>query len=508
MRPRLVVAAAAGVALATPSRSRAGGLEGPDLGTVAMGRGTAFVAKADNSSAFYYNPAGLSKQPRGNVLLSANLIQMSVRFQRTGTDGCLIPDDVSTGCLGGFDPALDYSQTRIRNEAGVPVADPAAVRPYPVARFEGIGPAPLLAGSFSGIGKAQGLSLGLGVVPSSSFGTPRYDANGPQRYMIQKAQVLTFFPGVALAYNVNRYFQVGVAALAGMTVVDIKRAVRLGVQPDDTNFRNEDLGGDAQMQVVARDLFMPTAILGVLSNPTDWLEVGLSVRLPTRQEARGTVNLRGPDVDDPDATVAGDDSVVLRQEYPWVVRAGVRYIHRYFDLELDVVYEARNRLEPVEMDFMDCDGPDFDTCTHVETMSGPVSLDDAVWPRDARDTYSVRLGSDVSLWPGHLTARAGAFYQSSALSRGHSTMSLELPFAQQVGVGGGLTWHAIQYLDLSVGFLHVIQPKITVTDGTVQQQTNPITSPDGELLRPGNVVNNGVYEVALNLFGASFQGHF
>ena len=53
---------AAGAYLVNPSpRARAGGFRLPDQDAFATGRGEAFVATADNASAVYYNPAGLTQ---------------------------------------------------------------------------------------------------------------------------------------------------------------------------------------------------------------------------------------------------------------------------------------------------------------------------------------------------------------------------------------------------------------------------------------------------------------
>ncbi len=513
-RSAALAAAAGALAVSTPSR--AGGLEFPDLGTVAIGRGTAFVAKADTPLAFYYNPAGLSKQQRGSILLSANLVHLSVGYQRTGSDRCLIEDDAGN-CVGGFDPALDYSMTRGIDADGNPFFDPSATAPYERVSFSGIGPAPVLVANWTGLGKAKGLSLSIGLLPPSSFGTPKYPEDGPQRYMMQQAHILALFPGVGIAYNVNRYFQIGAVFLSGMTFVDVQQAARLSVNPNNTLTRNEDLGGDAAFRLKVKDLFIPTGIVGILSNPTDFLELGLSVKMPAKIRARGTVDLTPPISEEQDAEIAGDDTVELRQHFPWVVRAGVRYIHRFFDIEADFVYENWSSLQAFEVDFVTCPGgkggglaaDEGEPCTQVMTAGGPVPLDDAKIPKNFRDTYSVRLGSDFALWPGHILGRVGAFYQTSSFPKNYDTMNLDFPFGgEQVGVGGGLTWRVNQHFDLTAGYQHVFQRKVRVTQGIVQQATNLVTGPDGEDVSPGNTVNNGEYEVALNLFGLSFLGRF
>ncbi len=49
---------------------------------------------------------------------------------------------------------------------------------------------------------------------------------------------------------------------------------------------------------------------------------------------------------------------------------------------------------------------------------------------------------------------------------------------------------------------------MNVKDGIVQQQGLPMEDASGEDKNLGNTVNNGKYNVALNLFGLSLEGHF
>src|SRR5882672_7617224 len=72
-----------------PATARAGGLEVPDVGSEALGRGGAFTAKADDATAFTYNVAGFARQRGTRLLLNANLTLDSYSFARSGT----YPDD-------------------------------------------------------------------------------------------------------------------------------------------------------------------------------------------------------------------------------------------------------------------------------------------------------------------------------------------------------------------------------------------------------------------------------
>src|SRR5262249_48422624 len=86
--------------LATARVVYAGGLELPDNGTEALGRGGAFTAKADDATALQYNVAGLARQRGTRVLLDGNLLLSTLDFQRSG----VYPDSQSGATPWGGQP--------------------------------------------------------------------------------------------------------------------------------------------------------------------------------------------------------------------------------------------------------------------------------------------------------------------------------------------------------------------------------------------------------------------
>ena len=468
-------------ALALSSGAVAGGLEVADLGTVALGRGTAFVARADNPSAFHYNPAGLSKLEGLHLLVSGNVVNLNLDYQRAGSGQPVL--------IGGWevaDPALDYSG----GPEGVPFAS--------VSSDHRFGPAPLVAFSWGDAFDVDGLALAVGLTTPSSFGMHAYPEGGPQRYAMREANFLIVYPGLGASYAFNRYIQVGAVFIAGVAHLEQSQAIRLLPQPGNTITYNEHAEGDANLRIETLDPFMPTAIVGVLSHPLDWLEIGVAFRFPMKVEAAGKVHYRAPIADLPDShLVAGRDGVTLRQTFPWMLRTGVRYVHELFDVELDFVYEGWSMLQEFEVD-MDAD---------LDDGMAVQPLPDVDVPKHFRDAWSLRLGGDVEVWPEHLAIRVGAFYQASAYPENRDTFSLDFPYDQQIGVGGGLTWHAWEHLDVHAGYMHVFQWDVEVTQGIVQQQGMPVDTAEGPAFI-GNTVNNGRYEVDLNIFGASLEAHF
>src|SRR4051794_23106586 len=78
----------------------AGGLELPDNGTEALGRGGAFTAKADDATALQYNVAGLARQRGTRLLVDGNLVLATMEFQRAG----VYPDAPSAATPWGGQP--------------------------------------------------------------------------------------------------------------------------------------------------------------------------------------------------------------------------------------------------------------------------------------------------------------------------------------------------------------------------------------------------------------------
>ena len=106
--------------------------------------------------------------------------------------------------------------------------------------------------------------------------------------------------------------------------------------------------------------------------------------------------------------------------------------------------------------------------------------------------------------------RVRGLYQSSAYPKNNDTFSLDFPYGEQFGASAGLTWHAFGYVDVSFGYIHLFQPRVTVTDGVLQQSPGSPYDPQdgGDLIHLGNTVNNGDYDVNLNIYALSLEGHF
>ena len=69
----------------TPPSLMAAGIRVPDQDHVATARAEAFAATADNPSAIYYNPAGISQLDGQNISLGVYGISLGSRYENGGT---------------------------------------------------------------------------------------------------------------------------------------------------------------------------------------------------------------------------------------------------------------------------------------------------------------------------------------------------------------------------------------------------------------------------------------
>ena len=86
----------ASLALAASPAGATGVLEFPDNGSEQEGRGGAWVARASDPLATFYNPAGLAGQPT-RLTLQANLSAQSTCFTRVKSSGDVTQDGTASG---------------------------------------------------------------------------------------------------------------------------------------------------------------------------------------------------------------------------------------------------------------------------------------------------------------------------------------------------------------------------------------------------------------------------
>ncbi len=478
------------------------GFEFADIGQLALGRGFAYVARADGPEAFHYNPAGLAKLRGLSVQLGGTFVGARLAFDRRGsgyicradTYACLYPlgegEDV-------YDPARDQGPYALDplgdvNKGGAPYKTAKMDRMNPL-------PLPLLSVNYGGLFGVDGLAVGVGVTSPSSFGSLRFSADGAQRYTLIESDIKAVLFGVGLAYGPSRYFRVGAVFNAAFLDARLSQATQTVASPRRAG-QNELLEDDVHVRVSVTDPMTPTGTFGVISQPFDLLELGAALRLPVGFRARGRASIT-PSESSPDLKLVGDGRVVLEHRLPLVARFGARFVQPRFDVEVNYIFERTGQISKTPLIMKD---------VVVDNGLGDlITFHDVDIPFRFRDAHGVRVGGDVVVLPGRLSLRGGAFYAGTAYPDNHETFSVLFPYARQVGLTAGFSvwlWRdqrePSRAFIVHAGYGHIFQQSVTVTHGVAQQNVVRDAPDDPSA---GNIVNNGRYDAGFDLFGLTIE---
>lgn len=482
----LIVACAS---LLGPGNARAGGYEYPDHGTLALGRGGAFTARADDPSAILYNPGGLGRLEGTHILLGGNVQFEQVSFQRQVWDPRTLswsyqyPDDPTSRM-----PEIRSDDPPFLSPLGGLATDLSILRPYNLV---------LLVGAY-----------GPHVHPARTY--PRYCVKGtnpceptddsktgipsPARYDTTLVDVFVVYPSIGLAWqpipqlSIGAVFQTAYAQFAFHSVA----SAQLGKAATPAEAENKN--NDVDIHVESSDPFTPTGIIGVHAAPFPFLELGVSVRIGFTLNFEGEVQ---------SSTTLGlleklvkpnPGAIHISLNLPWVVRTGLRWIVRdgrdreLLDVELDFNWESNSQVEVFEV-------------TPEPTFNGKPIEGLSLWHR-WEDSYSLRLGGSYQVHDviptGLLRISLGGFYEPSPMPEAFTRLDF-VPL-DRWGLAAGVA-ASYRWFELGISYAHVFHMDRTVTNSQVTQ----ITPLDASY---GVVIGNGTYKVDLDLLSIGLKAVF
>lgn len=447
--------------------------EFPDNGSEQLGRGGAWMARASDPLAAFYNPAGLAGQ-RTRVTLQANLVFSQTCFKRfmdprdTTRDQLVGPDGYfPTVCSDGapqFPPNLQLAFAwRVTPRLGLGVAFLAP----------------------SGVAKAEW--------PDT------VDVNGakapaPQRYMLIKGDALVLTPTVGLGYEpidglrLGASFQWGIASLrftSAAAAINTDRAV-----PRDN---------DIKAELSAKDLFVPGGTFGAIWSPSDWVDLAGWLKVSKSIDAKGdiktSVNAFQPNVLSgarqpiegntglPNCGTSGQapdckpDAAHVTVPIPMELKVGVR-VHKplarqrgthvrdpmsqdKWDLEVNFTFAKNSDFQTLGVRLPPYDNVDSNGTLPVNGLPGsPLPSNNDV-PHRYQDVFGVRVGGDYNLVPDKLAVRAGVFVESRAQDPRYQ--NIDFVGAARFGFSLGGTYRlrlskdpkSTRALELSLGLMHM-----------------------------------------------------
>jgi long-chain fatty acid transport protein len=492
---------------ATSGAAASSGLDSPESGVEQIGRGSAWLARATDPLAVYYNPAAIAFQAT-SVHAGAQLMFSNKCFTRTMID----PNtgkQVSVP-FGATSPSGTVAPLLPGQTAPMGLTLPSDV----VCQNSGAFPNPQLAAVFRITDK---VAIGLALVAPHSTGNAdwgetldysqsfngmdyKHTMPSPQRYMLTSSKALIVFPTVSVAYAPTDNLSFGAGFVWGIANAEFTNFSEALMHPQTTTSFGDKAGDDVKATLKAKDLFVPGFVISALWSPTSNLDVtgwfkwqdavkgtaDLHVESlywdkkgdtwPSVNGAKGTYcnNNVDPMTMKPypdgcnvkDQTAAGtfklnipmEAKLALRYHMPradqsnkpgWASVPGRRVrdplSEDVFDIEADFTWANNSSVQDIELTFM------TNPPIVIPQTSGGTVPKNANIPHNWKDVFGVRVGGDVVVIPNRLTLRTGGFFET----QGQDAKYLQLDFdlAWKAGVGGGATVR-VGPVDLSVGYQH------------------------------------------------------
>jgi long-subunit fatty acid transport protein len=443
---------------AYPRTARANGFEIPENGTEVMGRGGAWVARADNPLAAALNPAGLAGLKSG-IILNANLTWQAQCFQKAG--------NYPTGA----DNQFTAWQSNFTYEG----------QPYPeVCKSNGlkdVNVVPQLGFNYK-INDKLGVAF-LPVWSPSGTGKAKWPtevdlANGssapsPTRFLLVEKNARIIMPTFAAGYEVTKGVRLGLAFQWVITMFK-SSLMSQGSQTTDQSVK-QGPGINTMSEVSWNQWFTPAAVAGVMISPTDDIDIGGMFRYSADIVKKGgDVTITAPFYGNGKGGSVPTETDVkvkeMRLVQPMDIRIGVRFhparkgvtlptsgrrdflTHDSFDIELDLTYSRNSSFDQLTVLFDPGQRVNFGT-----TVGASIIPENASIQKNWKDTYGARLGGEYNAIPEKLGIRAGAFFQT----KGQDEQYLNLDFhpGQMFGFYVGATARVTKSLDLSVGYGHI-----------------------------------------------------
>lgn len=380
------------------------GFQIPEQGIAAMGMGMGFIGKADDLSAIYHNPAGLTLLKGTHTYLDVAVIAPKATYTRLG--------------FQGEDTKDDYI------------------------------PVPLLAVSTDFGGRLNNLVVALGV--NAPFGLRSdYDELGAQRYISTNISLTTIYVGPYVAWQVTPNISIGGGVQYVHASAKMGQKVNYGgalymqalqLNPAMANpALNENPNYDGTVDITDATDKGIAGNLGVLVKLKENLRFGLTWKSAIDLDIKGDVKLNIPTTVTQASgglmqslTTKGSTTVAL----PQIIGAGVSFQPTE---KLTVIgdFNWANWSVYKNLDF------DFEQNTAY--------FPDKANPRDWENSFAIRVGAEYWLTEKY-AVRVGYLYDKSPIP--DNSHGPELPTNDQHGpsIGFGYRWNN---LAIDAAYIHL-----------------------------------------------------
>lgn len=391
-------------------KSFAGGFQINEHGAKAMAMAGAFTGLANDASAAYFNPAGITQLTGTHFMAGATFIVPSTSY----TDA------------GWFNKTTTDMEDKIY---------------YPINFY--------ITQQLS-----EKLYVGLSVNNPYGLGT-NWAADWPGRFIAFESDMQTFFINPVVAYKVSDAFSIAIGGVFAYGSVTISQKSLLGVNADySTIDATTTLDGDGTA-------FGFTA--AVLFTPSENFQWGFSYRSETKLEFEGTATTTPASIP---MTIPGlgtvdyplpNGAIVAKFTTPWTAQFGFAIkTSDKFTLTADAQLTGWSSFDTLSVDFNEYNSVAIDPTSPLLKIREP---------KKYTNNYIFRVGGEY-LYSENFAIRGGILYDFQPSPSKYVDPSL--PDADDWGFTIGFGYKITPNLTLDLGYMFLYYPTRTVDDSEVE----------------------------------------
>jgi long-chain fatty acid transport protein len=454
-------------------------LEVPDNGSEQMGRGGAWVARASDPLATFYNPAGLAGQDT-KLTLQANINIQNSCFTRIKDPRALpgVPAGTPAGDpqTDGVAPGAAYNQ--VCSDAS-PFPNPQLAFTYKIN---------------------DRLGIGIAVLGPAAAGNQTWPGDGPQRFLLTSAKTLLLTPTIGVGWEPVDTWRIGAGFLWGIANLDFANSSYTANGPGSP---------EVAAELKVKQMFIPGFTAGTIWSPSSNLDIAAWYKWLAPIDAKGDVTTSYVTKGRNGGTYLGDtslpncgvewnttytcspDSAKVKLTIPMEAKMGVRYHkpregvaqqHRrdpmsqdVFDIEADLTWANNSAFDAVHIALPGNPDGSGIVPAQLGSLQGQVLPPNNDVPHKFKDVFGVRLGGDFNAIPDKLALRAGTFFETAAQNSDYA--NVDFAGGSRIGFALGATYRlrfredtpatpdaparAGNALEFSLGFGHAFIQSVT-----------------------------------------------
>ncbi|HSQ67373.1 MAG TPA: outer membrane protein transport protein [Polyangiaceae bacterium] len=479
MRAQLRALAVVGAGVFAAQTAQASNVtEFPDNGSEQMGRGGAWLARASDPLAAFYNPAGLAGQDT-KVTVQINLPFLQTCFARVQASNDTTPDPLVTN--GAF--------PKVCGDVGT-FPTPSIGFNYRVSRRVGLG------FLFTAPNGAAASAWPEFVTDS----TGKLQA-APERYLLTYSSALFVTPTIAVGWEPVDNLRFGASFEWGIASAQFSNA-SAALNQDGLPPR----ANDVKASLSASTIFVPGFTLGALWSAAPTIDVAAWYKWSAPIDASGDVQTYANYYDTGANVIKGNTALPdcvdgtgadkgckpglahLKLPVPMEAKIGFRLhkprkgldeavtSHRrdplsqdVWDVETDFTWANDSAIDNLEVRFPS--NPDGTGHIPVNGTGGTLPPNADV-PHHFNDVFGVRLGGDYNAIPDRLALRVGGFFESQAADARYQNIDFASGARVGLALGGTLRIPTKRdaspekggLIEISLGYMHVFVTDLTNND--------------------------------------------